>query len=207
VRIEALVLGIGNLLWADEGFGVRAVAALHEGYRFPDAVVLMDGGTQGVYLLPYVEAARRLLVLDAIDCGLEPGSLRVLRGDEITTTLGVGKMSLHQAGLVEVLALAALSGRAPEEIVVVGVQPVELADFGGSLSEPVRKRVPEAVAAALSFLAAWGCAGVAREGAPDEPLQAPSLALDAYESGRPAETEVCRSGDARFLALRGAGSG
>jgi hydrogenase maturation protease len=207
VRIETLVLGIGNLLWADEGFGVRAVAALHEGYRFPDAVALMDGGTQGVYLLPYVEAARRLLVLDAIDCRIAPGSLRVLRGDEISTTLGVGKMSLHQAGLVEVLALAALSGRAPEEIVVVGVQPVELADFGGSLSEPVRARLPEAVATALSILAAWGCAGTVREGAPAEPLQAPSLALDVYEAGRPAESEACRTGDARFLALRGAGGG
>jgi len=207
VRIEALVLGIGNLLWADEGFGVRAVEALHEGHRFPDAVALMDGGTQGVYLLPYVEAARRLLVLDAIDCGLEPGSLRVLRGGEIAATLGIGKMSLHQAGLVEVLSLAALSGRVPEETVVVGVQPLELADFGGSLSEPVRERLTEAVSLALAILAGWGHAGAAREGAPAEPLQAPSLALDAYEAGRPGETEVCRVGDARFLALRGAGDG
>jgi hydrogenase maturation protease len=207
VRIEVLVLGIGNLLWADEGFGVRAVASLHEGYRFPDAVALMDGGTQGVYLLPYVEAARRLLVLDAIDCGLEPGSLRVLRDGEIAATLGIGKMSLHQAGLVEVLALAALSGRAPEETVVVGVQPLQLADFGGSLTAPVRKRLAEAISLAVSILAAWGYAGATREGAPAEPLQAPSLALDAYEAGRPSESEVCRSGDARFLALRGARGG
>jgi hydrogenase maturation protease len=207
VRIGALVLGIGNLLWADEGFGVRAVAALHESCRFPDAVALMDGGTQGVYLLPHVEAARRLLVLDAIDCGLAPGSLRVLRGGEIAKTLGIGKMSLHQAGLVEVLALAALSGRAPEETVVVGVQPLQLADFGGSLTAPVRERLPEAISLALSILAAWGYAGATREGAPAEPLQAPSLALDAYEAGRPSESEVCRIGDARFLALRDARGG
>ena len=61
------------MLWADEGFGVRAVAALNDGWRFPESVTLMDGGTQGLYLLPYVQAARRMLVFDAIDYALEPG--------------------------------------------------------------------------------------------------------------------------------------
>ena len=60
--MDILVLGIGNVLWADEGFGVRAVAALNGGWRFPESVTLMDGGTQGLYLLPHVQAARRLLV-------------------------------------------------------------------------------------------------------------------------------------------------
>jgi len=202
VRSETLVLGIGNLLWADEGFGVRAVSALHARYRFPAGVTLIDGGTQGLYLLPHVEAARRLLVLDAIDCGLAPGSLRVLRGAEIAATLGLGKLSLHQSGLVEVLALAELAGRAPEETVVVGVQPAVLADFGGSLSPAVQERLPEALEAALAVLASWGCAaGPRADGAP-EPLHAASLAQDAYEAGRPSETEVCRFGDARFLNRR-----
>src|SRR5574343_125316 len=71
-----LVLGIGNILWADEGFGVRCVEALNAGWQFPPQVTLMDGGTQGLYLLPYVQEADCLLVFDAVDYGDEPGKLR-----------------------------------------------------------------------------------------------------------------------------------
>ena len=76
-RREVLVLGIGNLLWADEGFGVRAVEALNAAYAFPSPdVLLLDGGTLGLNLLEYVESSRRVLVFDAIDFGLPPGALK-----------------------------------------------------------------------------------------------------------------------------------
>ncbi len=196
----ALVLGIGNVLWADEGFGVRAVEMLHARYAFPDSVVLMDGGTLGLNLLEHVMAARRLLVLDAIDFGLVPGTLRVLRDAQVPAW-GARKLSPHQTGFNDVLALAQLAGRTPEAVVLIGVQPVELADFGGSLREQVRAQLPVAVALALQELAAWGLAGVERpSGADVEPLNAPSLDLAAYESGRPSAASACRDGDARVLA-------
>ena len=132
---EVLVLGIGNLLWADEGFGVRAVEALNQAYRFPDGVELMDGGTLGLSLLPYVETSRRVLVFDAVDFGLMPGELKVLRDAEVPAW-GARKMSPHQNGFNDVLALAQLHGAAPEQIVAIGVQPLTLDDFGGSLTEP-----------------------------------------------------------------------
>ena len=100
MQTDTLVLGIGNVLWADEGFGVRAVAALNEGWSFPEGVTLMDGGTQGLYLLPLVQSARRMLVFDAIDYGLEPGTLQVIRDEDIPSYLGIGKMSLHQSSFV-----------------------------------------------------------------------------------------------------------
>jgi hydrogenase maturation protease len=78
-RRAALVLGIGNLLWADEGFGVRAVEALNASCAFPPDVLLLDGGTLGLALLDYVETSRRVLVFDAVDFGLPPGSLELLR--------------------------------------------------------------------------------------------------------------------------------
>ena len=49
-RIDVLVLGIGNVLWADEGFGVRAVEALHAGWTFPPEVRLMDGGLSLIHI-------------------------------------------------------------------------------------------------------------------------------------------------------------
>ena len=78
-----LVLGIGNLLWADEGFGVRCVEHLNAGYEFPESVRVMDGGTQGIFLLPWVRSARRLLLFDAIDFGLPPATLT--NGTGLTT--------------------------------------------------------------------------------------------------------------------------
>jgi len=199
---EVLVLGIGNLLWADEGFGVRAVEMLNQAFRFPASVELMDGGTLGLSLLPYVEISRRVLVFDAIDFGLPPGELRVLRDAEVPVW-GARKMSPHQNGFNDVLALAHLHGRAPEGLVAIGVQPLTLDDFGGSLTEPVRARLDEAVALGAAELARWGLPGVPRDDDDvAEPLNAGSVALSSYESERPTEEAACRSGDARLLQMR-----
>ena len=201
--MDTLVLGIGNVLWADEGFGVRAVAALNEGWAFPEAVTLMDGGTQGLYLLPLVQSARRMLVFDAIDYRLPPGTLQVIRDGDIPSYLGIGKMSLHQSSFQEVLSLAQLSGKAPESAVLVGVQPELLMDFGGSLTDTVRAKLPEALSIGLEVLAAWGHAARPRAAGEAVPLFDPSLAMDAYESGRPSADDACRIGDPRVLAMRG----
>ena len=133
---ETLVLGIGNPLWADEGFGVRAVEALHAEYCFPPQVRLMDGGTQGLFLLPFVRAARHLLILDAVDFGLGPGELQVIRGKQVPSYMGAKKVSMHQTGFQEVLASAALLGGGPSQLTLIGVQPVELDDYGGGSALP-----------------------------------------------------------------------
>lgn len=196
-----LVLGIGNVLWADEGFGVRAVAALHEGWRFPADVRLLDGGTQGLYLLPEVQAARRILVFDAIDYGLAPGALLVLRDGAIPARLSTGKMSPHQTSFQEVLALAQLTGWRAQAVTLVGVQPLELRDFGGTLTAPVKDTLPAALAAGLETLAQWGVPGEARTAPPEDALLGPGLAIGEYESGRPTEAHAWRKGDPR-VALR-----
>lgn len=200
-KVDALVLGLGNVLWADEGFGVRAVEALHAGWVFAGAVRLMDGGTLGLNLFDDVASARRVLVFDAIDYGLPGGTLRVLRDAEVPAW-GANKISPHQTGFNDVLALAQLRGSAPERITAIGVQPVVLDDFGGSLRPAVRARVPEAVERALRELADWGHAATPRApGSQAEPLNARALALDAYEAGRPTAEAACRVGDPRVLEV------
>lgn len=198
---DVLVLGIGNVLWADEGFGVRAVEALHEQYEFPERVRLMDGGTQGLYLVQYVQAARRLLVFDAVDYGLAPGTIRLVRDDEVPRFMGAKKMSLHQTGFQEVLASAALTGRHPRELLLIGVQPQQLEDYGGSLTDVVKQGMPECLRLALQQLEDWGVQPVPRTLplAADEHLNAHALGLDAYEAGRPGAEAACRIGDARVL--------
>ena len=198
-RVEVLVLGIGNVLWADEGFGVRAVETLHAAFAFPAAVSIVDGGTQGLYLFSAVAAARRVLVFDAIDFGLPPATLKILRDDQVPAMLAT-KMSPHQTGFCDVLALARLRGEAPEAVTLIGVQPEELADLGGSLSDSIKARIPEAVDAARRELATWGFEGKRREPTDSvEPLNAGALEVVAYEDARPSETAACRIGDPRVL--------
>jgi len=199
-----VVLGIGNVLWADEGFGVRAVERLNALWQWPEHVELVDGGTQGLALLPFVEKADRLIVLDAVDFGLEPGTLDVREGDAVPACLNARKMSLHQAGFSDVLACAQLKGHYPGDLVLIGVQPVELDDFGGSLRPAVQAQIDPAVKVASEWLRRWGVPAIARaEGdAPASPLNASGLALSRYESERPSAQSANRLGDTRFWRPR-----
>ena len=198
VADNVLVLGIGNLLWADEGFGVRAVEQLHAGHALPESVTVMDGGTQGLLLLEPVCSADAVLVFDAIDFRLPPGTLKVLRNAEVPVWSET-TMSLHQASFMELLSLSQLRGRFPTRITVIGVQPEVLDDLGGSLSACVRARLDEAVTLGVAELQSWGVPVQPRAAPAHERLNAESLALQHYEQGRPAEQVACRIGDARFL--------
>lgn len=202
---DVLVLGIGNLLWADEGFGVRCVEAFDSAFDAPDNVLVMDGGTQGLYLLPYVEAAKKLVVFDAIDFGFQPGTLKQLEGRDVPAFMGAKKMSLHQTGFQEVLAVARLRGWAPEAITLIGCQPAVLEDYGGSLSESVRDRIPEVLVLALDTLYGWMARPERRTEPPgeEERITLDSLDMAVYEGQRPSAKMACRMGDDRFLASIG----
>ena len=196
---NVLILGIGNLLWADEGFGVRAIEALHRDFAFPDHVRLIDGGTQGIYLVQLVREADVLIVFDAVDYGLPPGTLKRVEGDEVPRFLGVKKISLHQTGFQEVLAMAEMMGDRPDHLLLIGVQPVELDDFGGSVRPEVKAQIEPAIALALDYLAGFGIRPERRP-SPAETIASTEMTLDRYEGERPDESAAPRSGDARLLA-------
>ena len=201
----ALVLGIGNLLWADEGFGVRAVEELHRQYVFDDRVTVMDGGTQGVYLVQHIRDADILIVFDAVDYGLPPGTLKLVHGDEVPKFLGAKKISLHQTGFQEVLAMAEMLGDYPKHLLLIGVQPVELEDYGGSLRPAVKAQIAPAIDAALDFLAGHGVTAEPRGTLLDEDDTIASLemTLGRYEGGRPDAVDAFRHGDSRVLEGEG----
>jgi hydrogenase maturation protease len=184
---DTLVLGLGNILWADEGFGIRCVEALNARYRFPDRVRVMDGGTQGIFLLPWVRSASQLLIFDAVDYGLEPATLRLIRGEDVPRFMGVRKMSMHQAGFQEVLSSAELSGELPASLALVGVQPALLDDYGGSLTPGVKAQIEPAIDLACEVLADWGIQVTRREKPPvsDDLIGPGALEMGDYEEGRP----------------------
>lgn len=198
---NVLILGIGNILWADEGFGVRAVEALRNHYEFEDNVTLMDGGTQGIYLVQYIRDAQVVVVFDAVDYGLPGGTLKLVEGNEVPKFLGAKKVSLHQTGFQEVLAMAEMMGDYPEHLLLVGVQPVELEDYGGSLRPQVKAQILPALDTALSYLAQLGIQAKKRSQPlhPDVTAAGAISDIDLYENQRPSEQQACRQGDARVL--------
>jgi len=199
-----VALGVGNLLWADEGFGVRCVEALGAGWDFSPEIEVLDGGTLGLALVPLLLDATHVLLFDAVAHRGEPASLVVARDDEIPALISASKMSLHQVGVNDVLASLELLNHKPAHFTVVGIRPVELADYGGSLTPAVQAQVEPALELGIQELARWGVRATRRaEPAARETVIA-ALARSRYEDERPAADVACRVGDERFLALRAA---
>ena len=202
-----VVLGVGNLLWADEGFGVRCVEAFGADFDVPPDVELMDGGTLGLALVPLLLDATHVLLFDAVEHRGEPGALIVARDGEVPALMGGNKMSLHQVGVNDIFASLELLGHEPEHVSVVGIKPVQLADYGGSLTDEVRSQIPAALQLGIEELRRWGVEVRERSGGPVRDVVIGAVMQDRYESGRPAADVACRVGDERFLAIRAASEG
>jgi hydrogenase maturation protease len=198
---SVLILGIGNLLWADEGFGVRCVERLGQQYAFDERVRLLDGGTQGLYLVNQLEGVEHLIIFDAVDYGMPPGTLKMVRDDQVPRFLGAKKMSLHQVGFQDVLAVVELLGQLPANMLLIGVQPEQLEDYGGSLSPTVKAMIEPALTRALEELAACNIQPLASypQQSPENAHPHAALKLADYEHGRPSSTQAWRHGDARFV--------
>ena len=151
---DVLVLGIGNVLLRDEGLGVRALEHLQERYSFPEQVLVLDGRTMGLDLLPYVEQVSSLLILDAVRMGQPPGSLIRLEGDEIPAVLAL-KLSVHQVGFQELLAASLFRQTLPSRLVLWGMEPA-VVGWGLDLSAPVAAALGDLASAAASELSSWG---------------------------------------------------
>jgi hydrogenase maturation protease len=149
-----VLLAVGNPLMGDDGLGLALLDRLAQGGPWPPGTALLDGGTWGMNLLPVIEEATHLVLLDAVRTGAEPGTVVVLGRDELPRALA-HKLSPHQIDLKEVLALAELRGTLPAHLAAVGVEP-ERVDWGTELSVPVAARLDEAVAAVRRTLENWG---------------------------------------------------
>lgn len=152
---RTVVLGIGNTLWADEGFGPKTVARLAELQAFDPDTEIVDGGTQGLYLLPLIQEADRLVVFDAVDFGKAPGQIVVLRDREIPAFFGQRPLSLHQTAFTDVLAAAELTGTLPEAVTLIGVQLQNIEEWGGDLSPAVAAAIEPAIDIGLRELESW----------------------------------------------------
>lgn len=151
-----VVLGVGNPLMGDDGLGIAVAAHMQSAWNDGEApgLMIVDGGTWGMNLLPIIEQARRLLIVDAIDRGAAPGTFVTLQRDEIPRYFG-RTLSPHQLDLREVLALAELRGSLPEETTAVGIQPAQI-ELSLELSPEVTAAVPALLDDIEARLRRWG---------------------------------------------------
>ena len=160
--VQTLILGVGNLLMSDEGVGVHVIQRLIADYQLPEEVQVLDGGTLGMDLLYYLEGAKNLLLIDAVQARKEPGTLVRLEGDEVPAFMSI-KISPHQLGVPDMLAAAKLKGNCyPQRIVLWGIQP-ELVEIGLDLSSTVESKVDIIIENILEQLQAWGHTLVPRQ--------------------------------------------
>lgn len=149
-----VLLGVGNPLMGDDGIGLALLGRLAERGPWPPGTMLVDGGTWGMNLLPVIEDATHLVLLDAVRTGAAPGTVVVLEREALPRALA-HKLSPHQIDLKEVLALAALRGTLPPHAAAVGIEP-ERVDWGTELSASVAARLDDAVEAVHRTLRRWG---------------------------------------------------
>lgn len=136
------IVGIGNLICGDEGFGIHTINYLEENYLFPENVLLQDAGTAGIYLSPFLEECDPVFVIDVVDIEAEPGSMHYYTTEDIRLGNIQTKMSPHQLGLLEILEICKLRDAAPECVEFFCVVPKDL-DTSLELSDAVAPRVPE----------------------------------------------------------------
>jgi len=146
---KTVVLGLGNILHADDGAGPQAISRLRADSRVPADVALVEGGTLGLELLPYVWDCARLIVIDAVDVGEAPGTVVRMSGEELNSL--PGKSSVHQLGVSDLLvALRMLAERQPL-VVLLGVQPGSTS-WSDQLSPPVAATMDSLVEATIREL-------------------------------------------------------
>lgn len=151
---DIVVVGIGNTLMSDDGAGVFAVEELLNRYIFPDNVELLDGGTKGLELLPFIEGKRKLLFIDAVNFNKEPGATGELTKDEIPDYF-VTKLSVHQIALPDLIGAGKLLGTLPDEFHLIGIQP-ERIDIGHGMTNAVKEGFEELLSKVIEKLDEWG---------------------------------------------------
>jgi hydrogenase maturation protease len=158
------LIGVGNILLQDEGLGVHVIAAIKEKYTCPSGLEIIDGGTLGLDLLPVFERFDKVILVDAVNFGKEPGYIGMLENDEIPAVI-VPRASAHHIGLADLLSSAMLKGVMPAHVILIGMQPSVLkCDLGLEMSDIVNANMDRLVNFTLAKLKEWDVECIEKSG-------------------------------------------
>jgi len=160
VNSKTLILGIGNNLLADEGVGIHVVEHLRailaeSSSKLQNNLQLVDGGTLSFTLAGIIEDSARLIVIDATRLDAAPGTVRVFEGEDMDHFLGTGKRSsVHEVSLLDLMAVAALSGHLPQQRALIGVQPKKI-DWSDIPTPAVKQAIPVVCDHVMDLVSRW----------------------------------------------------
>jgi hydrogenase maturation protease len=151
---KVLVMGIGNTLLQDDGVGVHVTESFKSSRKPDPNLDVVDGGTVGLSLLPQIEDADKVIIIDASEIGERPGSMRIFRNQEIDQQLSGKRRSVHEVALYDLFSAAAIRGRSPEERVLIAIQPAST-DWGLDPTPEVKASIPLACEAISTLTTRW----------------------------------------------------
>ena len=154
------VLGLGNILMTDEGVGVKSVLEFERRYQVPDYVEIVDGGSAGLDLIPFIEGREKVLMVDAVNFDREPGYIDILENDAIPARI-TEKASMHHLGLMDVLSIVRMSGNVPKELCLIGIQPKSL-ELGIDMTREMCDKVDSLIERVVAKLREWNIPCVLR---------------------------------------------
>jgi len=137
---KILILGVGNLLLRDDGFGVHFINSLKDNNVFPGNITLLEAGTVSHQLIPMLHETDFLIVIDVVDAKDKPGSLFRFSPDDMKFA-SEQQVSLHQISLIDVLHMAELTGKKPKTV-IIGVQPKDTTSWSLELSDELQAVLP-----------------------------------------------------------------
>lgn len=165
--MKILVMGVGNTLLQDDGIGVHVTESLRNSSQADPAssdpgFEFIDGGTIGLSLLPEIEDAEAVIIVDASETGERPGTLRIFRGNEIDRQLSGKRRTVHEVAVADLFAAAAIRGRSPARRALVAIQPAST-ELGLEPTADVRAAIPGACAAICELAREWRLEAAAHE--------------------------------------------
>ncbi len=137
-----MVIGVGNLIQMDDGVGIHTLREL-EKLDLPEEVELFDGGTLGIDLMPFIEGREKLIFIDSVKAEEKPGTIFKFEPDDLNYD-DAPKTSVHQIGLIESLQMISMIGKAPDKIVIFGVQPKTI-NWGEELTPEIQSAIPKLI--------------------------------------------------------------
>ncbi|HMK60114.1 MAG TPA: HyaD/HybD family hydrogenase maturation endopeptidase [Dissulfurispiraceae bacterium] len=150
--MQTVLLGLGNVLMKDESLGVHAVRAIRDRFDCPSGLTIIDGGTLGLDLLPLFEDYDRMIIVDAVNFGREPGYIGVLEDEQIPAAI-FSKLSVHQIGLADLISVARLKGIMPSRLCLIGMQPApEDFSLGLEMSDSVKQNMDNLISVVIDKL-------------------------------------------------------
>jgi hydrogenase maturation protease len=151
---KVLVMGVGNTLLQDDGIGVHVTETLKASQDPQANYEIIDGGTIGLSLLPEIEDADAVIIVDASEIGEPPGSMRIFHNKEIDLQLSGNKKTVHEVALSDLFSAAAIRGRCPARRALIAIQPAST-DLGLKPTPAVKAAIPGACAAITTITRRW----------------------------------------------------